>query len=98
MTTETDKITFDTSDEAILRHFPLDQPRDGQIEAIRFILETFNSGKKFAILEAPTGAGKSAIGMTVSRYVSRSFYLTIQKILQDQLTKEFGAQGSNLLV
>jgi ATP-dependent DNA helicase DinG len=71
------------------QHFPFDNFRDGQKEAIEAILNAYNEGKKYVILEGPTGSGKSAIAMTVSNFFTNSYYLTIQKILQDQLTAEF---------
>lgn len=73
----------------IEKHFPLDEFRPGQRECIEAILTAFNSGKRFVILEAPTGSGKSVIGMTVAKFFENAYYLTIQKILQDQLTKDF---------
>jgi Rad3-related DNA helicase len=69
--------------------FPFPEFRPGQRECIEAILKKFDEGKKFVILEAPTGSGKSAIGLTVANYFDQSYYLTIQKILQDQLAKEF---------
>lgn len=71
-------------------HFVMDEYREGQKHAIEFVLKAFNSGKKIVILEAPTGSGKTAIGMTIANFVERSFYLTITKNLQDQLVRDFG--------
>lgn len=73
------------------QHFPFDNFRPGQKEAIEAILNAYNEGKKYVILEGPTGSGKSAIAMTVSKFFTNSYYLTIQKILQDQLTSEFAS-------
>jgi len=70
--------------------FPKENYREGQREAIEFAVNAINSGKKIIIIEAPTGGGKSAIGMTVAEMVESSYYLTITKILQDQLTADFG--------
>lgn len=85
--------------DAILEKFPFDEPRPGQIEVISDIITAFNNNKKFVILEAPCGAGKSVIGMTVAKFFNNAYYLTIQKILQDQLVNEFGENGKfeNLL-
>lgn len=69
--------------------FPKQSFRDGQREAIEFIVKSFNSGNRFVILECPVGGGKSAIGMTLANMASNSYYLTITKILQDQLTADF---------
>ena len=80
--------SFDLQD--IDNHFPKESYRDGQKEAIEFALNAFNSGKKIVMLEVPTGGGKSAIGMTCANMVDKSYYLTITKILQDQLVDDFG--------
>ncbi len=50
--------------------FPFPKIRKCQRKAIKFILNEFlNNDKKFVILEAGTGVGKSAIGVTVSRFL-----------------------------
>jgi len=70
-------------------HFPMESYRDGQKRCIEFAINAFNSGKRIVILECPTGSGKSAIGMTIADMVPESYYLTVTKILQDQLTRDF---------
>lgn len=78
------------TDEEILANFPFDTPRDGQIDCIRAILDAFiNKGKKYFVLEGPTGTGKSVIGMAVAKFFQNSYYLTVQKVLQSQLMKDF---------
>jgi len=72
-------------------NFPKESYREGQREAIEFAVKSFNDGKKIVILECPTGSGKSAIGMTLANMVSKSYYLTITKVLQDQLVDDFGS-------
>ena len=85
------------------KHFPYKQIRPQQKEAIEFALDkNLNEGKRFIIIEAGTGVGKSAIGLTVARYLSEklsngggsfdpgSYFLTTQKILQEQYVKDFG--------
>lgn len=69
--------------------FVKEEYREGQKECIEFVTRSFNSGKRVVILECPTGSGKSTIGMTLANMVQDSFYLTITKILQDQLTSDF---------
>lgn len=76
--------------DALDAHFPFDHYRAGQREAIEFTIDAFNDGKDIVILEAPTGAGKSGVGYTVMDMVDRAYYLTVTKILQDQLVTEFG--------
>jgi ATP-dependent DNA helicase DinG len=92
MTTATTEL-MPTDDASIMGNFPFESSRDGQVEAIRYIIDAFNGGKKFVILEAPCGAGKSAIGIAIANFFDQGFYLTIQKILQDQLVGEFGEGG-----
>lgn len=75
----------------IISKFPFPEPRPGQIETIDYILDAFlNRDKRFVILEAPTGTGKSVIGATVSNFFKSAYYITIQKFLQDQLVTDFG--------
>jgi Rad3-related DNA helicase len=50
-------------------------------------------GKKYILLEAPTGSGKSAIAFTIAQMKGPAFYLAPQKFLQDQLSGDFGDQG-----
>ena len=50
------------------RFFPFPEIREPQERAIDFILNSFKTSR-FVILEAGTGVGKSAIGVTVSRYL-----------------------------
>lgn len=69
--------------------FPYENYRPGQKEAIDFILKSFANGKRIVFLEAPTGAGKSAIAYTVAKHFESSYYLTATKILQSQLAKDF---------
>ena len=84
-------------------HFPYKDIRDQQAEAIEFALDNcINQGKRYVVVEAGTGVGKSAVGLTVARYLSNnmnntaglfdsgSYFLTTQKILQEQYVKDFG--------
>jgi ATP-dependent DNA helicase DinG len=82
-----------------ISHFPYSQPREEQTKAIKFALDQFiNKNKRFVIVEAGTGVGKSAIGITIGRYLSSldrsgTYYLTTQKILQAQYMKDFKKSG-----
>ena len=51
--------------------FPYPVPRDCQVEAIDFALSEFQKGKKIVIVEAGTGVGKSAVGVTVARLLQK---------------------------
>lgn len=89
-------------------HFPFDSPRDAQKKAIEFAIDAWtNKNKKYVILEMGTGCGKSAIGVTLSRWAQAvssctnnndeydigSWYLTTQKVLQEQYMKDFGSSS-----
>jgi Rad3-related DNA helicase len=86
--------------------FPMSTPRAKQEEAINFILNAFAEGKRFVLAELPTGVGKSAIGITVARYLNSTlppdttglfspgaWFVTTQKILQDQYLRDFEKLG-----
>lgn len=79
--------------EATLGCFPGDSFRKGQRESIEQIYDAFERGYKFVVLEAPTGVGKSFIGMTFARAARECHLLTIQKILQDQYARDFGDEA-----
>ena len=84
------------------KYFPYEHVRDQQDVAIQQALTAFlKDDKRFVILEAGTGVGKSAVGLTVARYLNRhmnaeedisggSYFLTTQKILQEQYENDFG--------
>ena len=74
----------------VVECFPFGVFREGQREVIVFAANAFNDGKRYVIIEGPTGAGKSAIATCLANMVQYSYYLTITKILQDQLVREFG--------
>lgn len=79
-------------------YFPLEQPREKQVRALGFIQRKVAEGMRHVILEAPTGLGKSALGMTSCLWAgstplegaSGGYYLVTQKLLQDQLERDFG--------
>lgn len=76
-------------EEIVKQYFPFDTPREGQIEIIMKIIKAYSSGKKYAILSAPTGVGKSAIGFTIAKMMKNSYVLTSQKVLQRQYYDDF---------
>lgn len=71
------------------RSFPFKTYRSGQREAIEAAREAFADGKRFVVIEAPTGAGKSAMAVTLAREANSSYLLTAQKILQSQYVTDF---------
>lgn len=86
------------------RFFPFQKIRNEQRIAIEFALNAFlNENKRFVILDLGVGVGKSAIGVTIARYLASTqlslensfasngaYILTPQKILQEQYIKDFG--------
>ena len=89
------------------KYFPYDKPREQQERVINKVLKEFKNGKKYAIIDCGTGIGKSAIGLTIARLINNSseysgtfengaYFLTTQKILQDQYEKDF-ANSSGLI-
>lgn len=86
------------------KHFPYKYPRTQQINVINHVLKEFKKGKKYAIVECGTGVGKSAIGLTIAKELCNNsefasdlsngaYFLTTQKILQDQYEKDFSKNG-----
>lgn len=72
------------------------EPRDIQIEALEFIKHNIRRGKKYMMLNSPTGTGKSYFAvMFINWYLNyinpeaRFDILTNSKILQNQYTREF---------
>lgn len=89
----TSSYRYDLDVSRIDEFFPMPTYRDGQKGAIKTVLKAFNDGKKVVLIEAPTGSGKSVIGYTVANFFRYSYWLTIQKILQDQIIRDFGEGG-----
>jgi len=91
------------------QYFPYATPRSEQEIAINFILNAFLVQKKrYVIAELATGIGKSAIGITVARYLRSmsmthvtyglgAYILTGQKVLQEQYIRDFGEESQNLM-
>lgn len=75
------------------KYFPKPTPRPQQVQAINEILNFFeNESGEIFLLDAPTGIGKSIIGLTLARfYASRKLntsYLVNNKFLEDQILKD----------
>lgn len=86
-------------------YFPFEKPRKEQIAAIDEIIDHIKNKKKYILLQLGTGVGKSAIAVTISRWIADNvkadneqfetakfrggIILTSQKILQDQYSSDF---------
>lgn len=58
------------------------------------ILDLVQSEKRFSLLSAPTGSGKSAILISIARALgARLLYLVVTKALEDQIYNEFLPTG-----
>jgi Rad3-related DNA helicase len=88
------------STNSLLSYFPLEKPREKQQKALDFIKMAIERGYRHIVISAPTGLGKSAIGSTVCRWAASDeaaelegqrggYYLVTQKMLQDQLERDF---------
>lgn len=86
-----------------IEFFPFAEPREEQIQAINFTLNSYlRENKKIVCLELGTGIGKSGVAITVSRYLNSllgggAFVLTTQKILQKQYLRDFSKFGMRSL-
>lgn len=77
--------------------YPLElEPRQEQLDMIKFTAESINRGKKFVLINAPTGTGKSYyVNMLINWYLNNvnkdaKFDITTNsKVLQEQYTNEF---------
>jgi superfamily II DNA or RNA helicase len=63
-----------TGADSVHKFFPAAlTPRKGQLEALGLIKDAFDEGKKFFILEGPTGFGKSALAKAVLNLCGTGF-------------------------
>jgi ATP-dependent DNA helicase DinG len=83
----------------VLNNFAFKNVRHKQTKVIEEICNAFNSGYKYIILEAPTGFGKSAVGIAVAKTLGSSYVCTATKDLQTQYARDFPflklAKGKN---
>ncbi|MDR3222702.1 MAG: ATP-dependent DNA helicase [Methanobrevibacter sp.] len=83
------KDDFPYIDEEIIKNFPFEHPRKGQLEIISDIEEAISEGYKYIVLEAGTGTGKSAVATTLAKMYGSAYILTMTKQLQSQYMNEF---------
>lgn len=64
--------------------------RPHQMKALQEVLETYQAGHSIALLDAPTGAGKTLIGELVRQSLNcRAVYICSSINLQEQFAKDF---------
>lgn len=69
--------------------FPFPSPRKFQREIVEIAIKKLEEGKKYLILNAPTAIGKSPIAVAITNYFGNGYFLTSQKVLQDQYTNDY---------
>ena len=85
--------------QPMLNYFPLAEPRSKQVLALERTMFHATNGIQDIVIAAPTGIGKTTIGAAACLWASQpgldpkfapgGFYLSTQKMLQDQLEKDF---------
>jgi Rad3-related DNA helicase len=84
-------------DDKVKIHFPMEmKPRPQQIELIQNCKNTVNNGKKYILINAPTGSGKSYFAIMFANWYrnavnedARIDIITNSKLLQDQYQNSF---------
>lgn len=69
--------------------FPLETIRPKQAKVLEELDQALRSNYKFIFLEAPTGFGKSAVAVTLARFLGSSHICTSTKDLQTQYNRDF---------
>lgn len=71
-------------------------PRPQQTEILEFVKSSIGAGRKFMMVDAPTGVGKSYAAVMIAEWYRNEFskkgkidILTNTKLLQEQYTKDF---------
>ena len=87
------------TDQTMLSYFPLTQPRAKQVLALERTFVHAQNGIQDIVIAAPTGIGKTGIGAAICLWAGHmpeatsfkpgGYYLVTQKLLQDQITKDF---------
>lgn len=92
-------------DPDIRKHFPFPTIREAQSKALDTVTESARKGKKFTLIEAPTGVGKSGIAMataswaktqplpTDGEWTQGAYVLSTQKTLTRQYMNDFEKDG-----
>ena len=68
---------------------PFESFRPSQVKAIDSCFKAIKDGKKYIVLEAPTGAGKSGIAVELLRKLGGGRILTSQIALQNQYKQDY---------
>ena len=74
---------------SLISFFPFDNIRPNQKKVLDEINQALKSGFKFIFLEAPTGFGKSAVAITLSRFLGSSHLCILLKIYKINIQEIF---------
>jgi ATP-dependent DNA helicase DinG len=85
-----DEVPVEASRAPLVQSFPYGAMRPFQEDVLGRIEGALASGKKFIILEAPVGFGKSAVAAALCRNMRSAYVLTSTKQLQEQYSADFG--------
>jgi ATP-dependent DNA helicase DinG len=72
-----------------IKNFPFPSLREKQSFVLNEIDVAFTSGYSHIIVEAPTGFGKSPVGIATALTLGSSYVLTSTKNLQTQYARDF---------
>ncbi len=75
---------------SLIDSFPFKTMRPLQKEVLDQVEAAISQSKKFIVLEAPVGFGKSAIAASLCRHMGSAYLLTSTKQLQGQYSVDFG--------
>ncbi|MFZ2497391.1 helicase C-terminal domain-containing protein [Methanosarcina sp.] len=67
----------------------MDIVRQEQNEMLKGIADALDSGKRYIMVEAPTGSGKSPVSIALCKYFQSGYICTDQKSLQNQYLRDF---------
>ena len=77
-------MSSNTIVSSYINNFPFPTPRPQQVDILKHIESAFASNYSTIVLEAPTGSGKSGIGITAAMTLGSSYTLVSTKELQSQ--------------
>lgn len=89
MITEAVRNNVSLSHQEYIDNFPFETVHEKQYDVLKEICDSFNSGYKTIVLEAPTGFGKSPVAIAVARTLGSSYICSATKELQTQYVKDF---------
>jgi Rad3-related DNA helicase len=75
--------------EDILSCFPMGEIRPEQIQMLKGVADAVDEGKKYILIEAPTGCGKSPVAIALCKHFKDGYICTDQISLQNQYLRDF---------